>query len=199
MKMEISVAEAVELINEIRQQPDGLFEMIRSDVKKSVGQYMSELMETELTGFLGRDRYERVEVESNHRNGSYGRKFTLKGIGEVGVKVPRDRKGEFSTQVIPRGKQYEDALREDLCAMFLAGGEHAHPVADVGKADRPKDISDGSEQCEQGPEPGGGGMARAGPIHRVDQVHVRGRYAVLHENRRLRGQGSCSGGHRSDP
>jgi putative transposase len=121
MKMEITVTEAMEMINEIRQQPDALFEMIRSDVKESVGQYMSELMETELTGFLGRGRYERVEVESNHRNGSYGRKFTLKGIGEVGVKVPRDRKGEFSTQVIPRGKQYEDALREDLCAMFLAG------------------------------------------------------------------------------
>ena len=93
MKMEISVAEAVELINEIRQQPDGLFEMIRANVKENVGQYLSELMETELTGFLGRDRYERVEGESNHRNGSYGRKFTLKGIGEVGVKVPRDRKG----------------------------------------------------------------------------------------------------------
>lgn len=121
MKMEISVAEAVEMINEIRQQPDALFEMIRSDVKESVGQYLSGLMETELTGFLGRSRYERVEGESDHRNGSYSRKFTLKGIGEVGVKVPRDRNGEFSTQVIPRSKQYEDALREDLCAMFLAG------------------------------------------------------------------------------
>jgi putative transposase len=78
-------------------------------------------METELTGFLGRDRYERVEGDSNHRNGSYGRKFTLKGIGEVGVKVPRDRNAAFTTQVIPRSKQYEDSLREDLCVMFLAG------------------------------------------------------------------------------
>jgi putative transposase len=121
MKMEISVAEAVEMINEIRQQPDELFEMIRADVKENVGQYLSALMETELTGFLGRGRYERVEGEINHRNGSYGRKYTLKGIGEIGVNIPRDRNGEFSTQVIPRSKQYEDALREDLCAMFLAG------------------------------------------------------------------------------
>ncbi len=121
MKMEISVAEAVEMINQIRQQPDALFEMIRADVKENVGQYLSSLMETELTGFLGRGRYERVEGEINHRNGSYGRKYTLKGIGEIGVNIPRDRNGEFSTQVIPRSKQYEDALREDLCAMFLAG------------------------------------------------------------------------------
>ena len=121
MKMEISVAEAKELINEIRQQPDSIFEMIRHTVKENVGKYLSDLMDTELTGFLGRGRYERIEGESNHRNGSYGRKYTLKGIGEVDVTVPRDRKGEFTTQVIPRSKQYEDSIREDLCAMFLSG------------------------------------------------------------------------------
>ena len=38
----------------------------------------------------------------------------------MAVKVPRDRKGEFNTQAIPRSKQYEDTLREDLCAMFLS-------------------------------------------------------------------------------
>jgi len=78
MKMEISVAEAMELINEIRQQPDSLFEMIRGTVKENVGKYLSELVDSELTGFPGRGRYERVEGGSNHRNGSYGRRYTEK-------------------------------------------------------------------------------------------------------------------------
>jgi putative transposase len=121
MKMEITVAEVTGLINEIRRQPNNLFEMIRANVQETVGHYLSALMDTELSNFLGRDRYERCEGEANHRNGFYPRKFTLKGIGEVGVSVPRDRKGEFSTEVIPRSKQYEDALREDLCIMFLGG------------------------------------------------------------------------------
>ena len=121
MKMEITVTEALELINEIHKQPKDLFEMIRADVKESVGQYMSELMDTELTEFLCRKRYQRIDGMSNHRNGSYARKYTLKGIGEVAVRVPRDRNAEFETQVIPRSKQYEDALREDLCVMFLSG------------------------------------------------------------------------------
>jgi putative transposase len=121
MKMEITVAEALELINGIRKQPGNLFEMIRADVKQSVSRYMSELMDVELTDFLGRKRYERVEGKCNHRNGSYPRKYTLKGIGEVSVRVPRDRNGEFETQVIPRSRQYEDALREDICVMFLSG------------------------------------------------------------------------------
>jgi putative transposase len=121
MKLDVSVAEAVDLIKEIREQPEGLFEMIRVNVKESVGQYLSELMETELTGFLGRGRYQRSEGQTNHRNGSYGRHYTLKGIGEVSVEVPRDRKGKFKTEVLPRSKQYEDKLRRDLCMMFLSG------------------------------------------------------------------------------
>jgi putative transposase len=119
--MEISVAEVSELINEIRKQPESLFEMIRANIQETVGSYLSTLMDVELTEFLGRDRYERSLREVNHRNGSYGRKFTLKGIGKVDVKVPRDREGEFKTEVIPRSKQYEDALRQDLSVMFLAG------------------------------------------------------------------------------
>ncbi len=121
MKMEITVTEALEMINEIRKQPDDLFEMIRTDVRQSVGHYLSELMDTELTDFLGRKRYERIEGNRNHRNGSYGRKYTLKGIGNVAVQVPRDRNGDSRTHVIPRSRQYEDALREDLCVMFLSG------------------------------------------------------------------------------
>jgi putative transposase len=121
MKMEITVAEVSELINEIRTQPESLFEMIRANVQETVGTYLSTLMDVELTEFLGRDRYERSEGEINHRNGSYGRKFTLKGIGKVDIQVPRDRKGDFKTEVIPRSRQYEDALREDLSVMFLAG------------------------------------------------------------------------------
>ncbi|MBW2127197.1 MAG: transposase [Deltaproteobacteria bacterium] len=120
MKLELSVAEANELIKSIHQ-PETLFEMIRDNVRQSVGEYLSELMSVELTSFLGRGWYERGGGDANHRNGFYGRRYTLKGIGEVSVKVPRDRKGEFKSQVIPRSKQYEDAIREDMCVMFLSG------------------------------------------------------------------------------
>jgi putative transposase len=45
----------------------------------------------------------------------------MKGIGEIIVRIPRDREGKFHTQVIPRGKQYEDRIVEDLSAMYLTG------------------------------------------------------------------------------
>jgi len=121
MKVEISVPEVVNIIKEIQEQPKRIFEMIRVEIRENVGEYLSKLMDTELTHFLGREKYEHAQGEINHRNGSYGRHFTLKGIGSVRVEVPRDRRSEFKTQVIPRSKRYEDELREDLSMMFLMG------------------------------------------------------------------------------
>lgn len=119
MKVEISVPEVMNMIKQIERKPEEIFEMIRVDARKNVGAYISELMETELTRFLGRERYEHGQGEVNHRNGSYHRNFTLKGIGGVDVQVPRDRQGEYKTEIIPRSKQYEEEIRQDLSMMFL--------------------------------------------------------------------------------
>jgi len=121
MKVEISVPEILSIFKEIQGQPEKIFEMIRSETRENVGEYLSKLIEIELTKFLGREYYEHGKGDVNHRNGSYSRNFTMKGIGEVNVDMPRDRKGEFKTQVIPRSKQYEDELKEDLSCMFLTG------------------------------------------------------------------------------
>ena len=121
MKVEISVPEVVSIFKEIQQKPENIFEMIRVEIRESVGQYLTKMMDLERTEFLGRRWYEHARGDVNHRNGSYSRNFTLKGIGAVKVEVPRDRKGEFETRVIPRSKQYEVELRQDLSLMFLTG------------------------------------------------------------------------------
>jgi putative transposase len=121
MKIDVSVPELINVFKEIQKQPDQLFEMIRMDIQKVVGHYLTGLMNSELTHYLGRERYERGHGEINHRNGSYERHFTLKNIGDVLVKVPRDRKGEYTTQIIPRGKQYEEEIARDMSLLFLTG------------------------------------------------------------------------------
>ncbi len=121
MKVEVSVAEVVQIFKELEQQPGKILEMVKADMPKAIGEYLSEVMKVELTHYLGRMPYERAEEESNHRNGSYPRSFALKGIGDVSVNVPRDRKGDYRTQVIPRSKRYEDELRQDIAVLFLSG------------------------------------------------------------------------------
>ena len=121
MELQISVSEAVEIIKAIQAQPERLFEIMRVEVREKLGEYLSELMKVELSQLLGREPYERVDGATNHRNGTYSRRFTMKGIGEVAMRVPRDRNGEYTTRIIPRSKQYEDELRQDLSMMFLSG------------------------------------------------------------------------------
>lgn len=121
MKIKISVPEVVNLIKELQEKPSKIFEMATMNVQKDVGDYLTNLMKAELTHILGRERYERSNGDTNHRNGSYHRDFCIKGIGEVAVKVPRDRKGEYQTQVLPRSKRYEDRIAEDISIMYLTG------------------------------------------------------------------------------
>ncbi len=122
MKLSINVPEVRDFIKDLAKAPEKVFEMIRYNVQESVGKYLSSLMEAELSFFLGRERYERKEQQpGNYRNGSYHRHFTIKGIGGVSVTVPRDRNGEFRNSVLPRSRQYEDRIREDLSLMYLAG------------------------------------------------------------------------------
>jgi putative transposase len=119
MKLEVTASEIADIFKEIQERPGQLFEMIRLDIKGVVGKYLTAMMNAELTHYLGRDPYVRVGGNANHRNGSYGCGFALKGAGEVCVDVPRDRNGEFKTS--PRSKQYEEEIARDFSILFLAG------------------------------------------------------------------------------
>jgi putative transposase len=122
MEVKVSVPEVVQLIKTLQGRPERIFEMLSLDVQRQVGNYLTNLMDAELTHLLGRKRYERVRGGAdNHRNGRYPRGFCIKGIGQVQVKVPRDRKNRYQTCVLPRSEQYEGRIAEDLSMMYLAG------------------------------------------------------------------------------
>jgi putative transposase len=121
MNINVSVTEVIELFKEIQVAPEKLFEIMRLDIRKIAGDYLNSLMKTELAIHLNRRRYERCRDDINHRNGYYPRRFTVKSIGNVDVKVPRDRNGTFSTSILPKRRQYEDGVAQDLSVMFLAG------------------------------------------------------------------------------
>ncbi len=122
MKLEITVTEAKEIFKSLHEQnPEPFFEMIRSEIQQAVTAYLGAVMRTELTEWLGREPYVRGHGEVNHRNGFYPRRFAIKGIGDVRLLVPRDRRGDFQTRVLPRYRRYEQEIGRDLSLMFLCG------------------------------------------------------------------------------
>lgn len=121
MELKVSVSEALALIKEIENVPAKLFEYIGMSIQKEVGGFLSNLMGKELTDHIGREKYERKDGATDYRNGSYTRTFCIKGIGDVEVRVPRDRDGDFRSQVLPRAQRYDERITEDLAAMYLTG------------------------------------------------------------------------------
>jgi putative transposase len=124
MNFNITTQEIKELFLIIKEEPTKLYEMMEVNMQKHIGKYLSKLIDLELTDHLGRKPYQRAKCSltpKNYRNGSYNRKFLIKRIGEVGIKVPRDRNNEFHTQVLPKAKRYDKRISNDLHAMFLSG------------------------------------------------------------------------------
>ncbi len=69
---------------------------------------INELLQNELSAYLGYERYSRNGFNSgNSRNGSYLRSFKTK-YGELQLTIPRDRNDEFADYTLPA---YQRGLR----------------------------------------------------------------------------------------
>jgi len=92
---------------------------------------------------LGRGHYERKGGRrgSNHRNGSYGRKFTLKGIGEVSVKVPRDRRGGICNTASSPGQTVRGRDCPGSQHDVSWRSQHSHPFDPLSSAHWPKALA----------------------------------------------------------
>ena len=54
MKVEISVSEVVQVFKEIQEQPGKILEMVKTDMPKAVGGYLSEIMQTGTDPIFGK-------------------------------------------------------------------------------------------------------------------------------------------------
>ena len=121
IKAQTNVPETRAIFKSLLEKPEKIFEMMQFDFRQIAERTLCELLKTELSLQLGRERYERVGERSNHRNGYYDKKYTPKNIGELNLKIPRDRNGEFSSQLIQKYDSYDKAIEKDVALLFLSG------------------------------------------------------------------------------
>ena len=82
---------------------------------------VNDLLETELTEFLGYEKYSSEGWNSgNSRNGSYHRSFDTK-YGKLDIVVPRDRAGEFKQHTLPRQQRRDDNLENTIIHLYKNG------------------------------------------------------------------------------
>ena len=100
-----------------------LEEMVADDrdlMKSLMKEALQEVLEGEMTEFLGAAPSERTEERQGYRAGHYGRNLITR-IGKLELRVPRDRSGEFSTALFERYARSEKALVGALAEMYVQG------------------------------------------------------------------------------
>ena len=125
INVSVDVSELKAFVQNLPQIKDQIFDLMHLDIRKASSEYLGMLMNMELALFLGRDRYERkgsVSTTSrNYRNGFYQRTFAIKNLGDLSIRVPRDRLGEYKTNVLPRYDRIDPAIKSDAVLMYFLG------------------------------------------------------------------------------
>lgn len=116
IKLEVSLAEATQAIEEFASNRKQVLDGLSHQVKEAVSSAFNQLLHAEMTLFLGR-----VDQTENKRNGYREKDYTLKGIGTLRVRIPKDRNGEFKSVVIPKHERVDPRLKADMAILYLAG------------------------------------------------------------------------------
>lgn len=104
------------LINTLIQNGN-ITELFRTHVEEAV----NKLLLIELTEFLDYEKYDRTGFNSgNSRNGYYERHIKTE-YGDLNIKVPRDRNGEFTSQTIEPYKRRNDTLESTIIHLYSNG------------------------------------------------------------------------------
>ena len=99
---------------------------IMNSMKELFSDVLQTVMEAELEEKLGYEKSERVSdndekgMSKKYRNG-YSKKTIKTHLGEVDVKIPRDRKGEYEPQIIEKYNRNADGMEEKILALYSCG------------------------------------------------------------------------------
>jgi putative transposase len=116
MKIVVKVNDIVELAKRFRAEPQTAMREVITQVRNVVTETLEQVMDAEIDLVLGENK-----ETGNKRNGYTLRSFSIKGIGEIAVKVPRDRKGTFESKIVPPSRRYDEAIERDIALLNLAG------------------------------------------------------------------------------
>jgi putative transposase len=89
-------------------------------VRKGVELVLQALIDAEATEVIGAERYERAEGRSNWRNGTRGRLLATKA-GDVGLKIPKLRRGSFFPSILERRRRIDRALFAVVMEAYVHG------------------------------------------------------------------------------
>jgi len=89
-------------------------------MRRLVERVVQEVLESEITHFLQAEPYERTQERRGYRNG-YKPRLLKTRVGTLELLVPKDREGQFQTELFERYQRSEKALLLAIMQMYLEG------------------------------------------------------------------------------
>lgn len=117
LRVEVNLGDVKVAIDRFRSDPTGALDELVHGWRQQFAGALTTIMDAEIELFLGSGRV----AKDNSRNGYVTRSFTVKGVGQLDVRVPRDRRGKFQSSVLPPRRRYDLRIQEDLALMHLCG------------------------------------------------------------------------------
>ena len=94
---------------------------IMAAMKDMFRDVIQQVMEVEMDEELGRERCQRSASEApNYRNG-YSQKTVKTQLGEIDIKVPRDRKGNYEPKIISKYDRNAEGMEDKILSLYACG------------------------------------------------------------------------------
>lgn len=110
----------------VRSQKFTSTDEVMTAMKDMFKDILQEVMECELADELGYEKSERTSNDEggkkskNYRNG-HSKKTVKTQLGELDIKVPRDRNGEYEPKIISKYNRNADGMEEKILSLYACG------------------------------------------------------------------------------
>lgn len=111
-----------ELVNAILEayQPETT-EDVQDALKDIFGPMFEAMLQGEMNNHLGYENNSKEKKETNNRRNGYINKDVKTSMGEMNIKVPRDRDGSFEPQIIPKRTKDISDIDRKVISMYAKG------------------------------------------------------------------------------
>jgi len=94
---------------------------VQEMLKDLLGDTLQGMLEGEMEDELGYSKYDYANKETDNSRNGYSKKNVVSSMGEIGLDIPRDRKGEFEPQIVKKNQTDISNIEDQVLSMYAKG------------------------------------------------------------------------------
>ena len=94
---------------------------VQDMLKDLLGDTLQGMLEGEMEDELGYSKYDYANKDTDNSRNGYSKKNVVSSMGEIGLDIPRDRKGEFEPQIVKKNQTDISNIEDQVLSMYAKG------------------------------------------------------------------------------